>query len=273
MFVKPRGQCQKLIYLKGLWFKKKTEYREDISMFAKPNLAKIAQQGALSVLILAPIMAWSTPKPSFPLKDNHSSSNTAASVNPELIATKIKGFDQALISPNFSPTNFKTFLLAEPVIVFSPQWERDYRMDMSSSDEKRIRKSYSELLSSVLTKSLTEKFNLKPTQTPDAETLIVTPSLSNFRINAPDLDTKPMVKHYVEFAGAARLELSFKEGTSQKTLAEFKDYSETRSYGGIGDLKPTNRGINHQDFKQLFQRWTRNLESHFLVKDPVTKPK
>jgi hypothetical protein len=58
------------------------------------------------------------------------------------------------------------------------------------------------------------------------------------------------------------LDLQLRDGSSGAPLVALSDHSETRAFGGLGDLKPTNRVENLRDFKMLSKRWASRLADY-----------
>lgn len=180
--------------------------------------------------------------------------------------TKVKGFDDAQITPNATFKGMTTYYVEPPTIEFDKRWKRDVRFDMTDRDEQRILTHYSESLVKALHKTLQKKTPLKAVQKPADASIIITPALTRFRITAPDLSLASRTKNYVDYVGSARVHFTLKQVSTDGThtvLAQLKDHDLTRSFNGIMELKKTNRIENYRDFKNLFQRWAGKL-SRFL---------
>lgn len=176
--------------------------------------------------------------------------------------TDVKGFDSGKIALNdgLHLERYKSFSVLQPTLEFDKDWLREFKRDMTESDEQRIRESYTNALKKALEAELGSRLQL--VETPAAETLVVVPSLTRFRLTAPDLSFRPQSKDYVHYSGSARLDLQLRDGASGAPLVALSDHSETRSFGGLGDLKPTNRVENLRDFKMLSKRWASRLNDY-----------
>lgn len=153
--------------------------------------------------------------------------------------------------------------ISDPTLAFSDRWVREYRHEMTDSDEKRIRSKYTASLKEVLEKAFAEK-GWKVVDQAGPNTLVVQPSLSDLRIQAPDLSHRPRTKDFVEHVGSSRLTLTFST-QDRGIIGQLEDHDRTRNWGSLGDLKPTNRVVNLRDFKFLFKKWAKRA-AHFTEK-------
>lgn len=177
--------------------------------------------------------------------------------------TKIEGFDQARLNQEQDLSRYTSFVVRPATLEFNERWHRQIRREMTEADEARMKESYTKVLQEALEQALAKDSGLQQVEAAGENTLVVTPTLTDFRLAAPDLRTKsPRTENYVEHAGAARLNLTFSDGITGTPVAEIRDYSQTRSFGGLGDLKRTNRGVNLQDFKMLSKRWAGKLSRY-----------
>lgn len=186
--------------------------------------------------------------------------------------TDVKGFDsgQVALDEGLELERYKTFSVLEPTLEFDKQWLRDFKRDMTESDEKRIRESYTKALKEALQNTLNKELGWQEVETAGQDTLVIVPTLTRFRITAPDLSFRPHTKDYVHYSGSARLDLQLRDGISGAALVALSDHSETRSFGGLGDLKQTNRVENLRDFKMLSKRWASRL-ADYLEEHTVSK--
>lgn len=185
--------------------------------------------------------------------------------------TEVKGFDSGHIAldQGLELERYQTFTILQPTLEFDKQWLRDFKRDMTESDEKRIRDAYTTALSEALENTLSKRLGWQQVETPGEDTLVIVPTLTRFRITAPDLSFRGMTKDYVHYSGSARLDLQLRDGASGAPLIALADHSETRSFGGLGDLKRTNRVENLRDFKNLSKRWASRL-ADYLLEQAVT---
>lgn len=179
-------------------------------------------------------------------------------------ATEIKGFDSSKIAldQGLELQRYKTFSVLQPTLEFDKDWLRQFKRDMSARDEERIRESYTGALRKALEDTLSKELGWQLVEQPAEDTLVVVPTLTRFRITAPDLSFRGHTRDYVQHSGAARLDLQLRDGSSGAPLVALSDHSETRAFGGLGDLKPTNRVENLRDFKMLSKRWASRLADY-----------
>lgn len=186
--------------------------------------------------------------------------------------TDVKGFDsgQIALDQGLELGRYQTFSVLQPTLEFDTYWLRNFKRDMTARDEKRIRESYTNALKEALQDTLSKELGWQMVETAGADTLIVVPSLTRFRLTAPDLSFRAGTRDYVHYSGAARLDLQLRDGTSGAPLIALSDHRQTRAFGGLGDLKPTNRGENLRDFKMLSKRWAARLGDY--LQEQVAKP-
>lgn len=208
--------------------------------------------GLLACLSLA---VYATPKPMIVLDQEPAVQWTA---------TDIKGFDSSKIAldQGLELQRYKTFSVLQPTLEFDKDWLRQFKRDMTSRDEERIRESYSGALRAALEDTLSKELGWQLVEQAGEDTLVVVPTLTRFRITAPDLSFRGNTRDYVHHSGAARLDLQLRDGGSGPPLVALSDHSETRAFGGLGDLKPTNRVENLRDFKMLSKRWASRLADY-----------
>lgn len=178
--------------------------------------------------------------------------------------TDVKGFDsgQIAVERGLELERYTTFSVLQPTLEFDKHWLRDFKRDMTENDEKRIRESYTNALKEALENALSKDLGWQQVETAGADTLVIVPTLTHFRITAPDLSFRAHTKDYVHYSGSARLDLQLRDGTSGAPLVALSDHSETRAFGGLGDLKRTNRVENLRDFKMLSKRWASRLSDY-----------
>ncbi len=217
-----------------------------------------------SVLLIGlATITHATPKPTVELKQESEVRWTE---------TDVKGFDsgQIALDHGLELSHYKTFSVLEPTLAFDKYWLRNFERDMTERDEQRIRESYTRVLQEALQDTLSKELGWQQVETAGADTLIVVPTLTRFRLTAPDLAFRAGTKDYVQHSGAARLDLQLRDGGSGAPLIALSDHSETRSFGGLGDLKRTNRVENLRDFKMLSKRWATRLGDY--LKEQTAKP-
>lgn len=180
---------------------------------------------------------------------------------------KVKGFDSVRFADKADWRRYKSFLVKQPELEFDKHWLREHKSAMTGSDEKRLRESYSRVLKEALEDALGRELGWQKVDQATPDTLVVTPSLTRFRITAPDLSFRPRTQDFVDYTGAARLTLTLLDGAGSGPLAELSDYSQTSSAGGPGDLQATNRVENLHDFKMLCKRWAKRLAEYLAAEE------
>lgn len=170
----------------------------------------------------------------------------------------VAGIDQARLKTDTDLDDYTSVLVMEPELEYDSQWLRTHRRDMSARDDSRIRESYTGALKEALEEAFADN-GLPTVDTPTPDTLIINARMREFRLTAPDLGLAPRSRSFVDYAGSARLELVLQDGNTDEPLAEFNDYSMTRSFGGFGHLKETNRIVNLRDFRWLTREWSGNI--------------
>lgn len=174
---------------------------------------------------------------------------------------EVEGIDQARLKVDADWSNYKSVLVMEPDLDYDSRWLRTHRRDMSTTDDNRIRKSYTGALQDALKEAFADQ-GLTPVTTPSADTIILHARMTEFRLTAPDLSFKTHSRSFVDYAGSARLELVLQDGATNEPFAEFNDYKMTRSFGGFGQLKETNRLVNLRDFRWLARRWSGSIAEY-----------
>ncbi len=158
-------------------------------------------------------------------------------------------------------TRYQDFYLAPISIEFDAYWLKKIRSNSSSRDLDRMRSDYPALLRKQLVAMLTKHQGLPETAKPHQGTLVIRAKLSRFKLTAPDLSYAPKMDSYVDYTGAAEVDIRLFEFEGESPLLEFKEYHNTPEYGGLGDFKKTDRARNKHDFKLLCSRWAKKLEA------------
>lgn len=175
---------------------------------------------------------------------------------------KLKGFDEGIRHLIYDPGSYTHFMVAPIALEFDAHWLRDNDAKLRERDQQRIKSTYSRLLREELTETFAEQTGLTLSSDPGPQTLIIHARLERFKLNAPEHTHSGFTKHYVNTVGAAEIHFEVQDHQST-TLISAKDYQRTRSFGGMGDLKETNRVQNRHDFKLLYRRWADRLAAAF----------
>ncbi len=173
----------------------------------------------------------------------------------------VAGIDQARLKAGTDLRRYNAVLVLEPDLEYDSKWFKAHRHDMSASDDSRIRASYTGALKEALAEAFADR-GLATVTSATGNTLVLNTRLTEFRLNAPDLSFAPHRRSFVDFAGSARLELVLQDGATNEPVAEFNDYSKTRSFGGFGQLRETNRLVNLRDFRWMARQWSGNIAEY-----------
>ncbi len=172
-----------------------------------------------------------------------------------LNTTKVPGFDSAELLAKEAWPRFNAIYLAPTQLAFNKQWLKDRGQRISNSELERLQAQYAQLMDKNLREGLSKSgWQIQPTPGPD--TLTLSANLTEFFLNAPDVEPS-ISKSYVRVAGFARVEFTLSQ-TDGAVLVKLTDYSETHEKPG-GQLGLTNRGLNRWDFGHLMQRWSTRL--------------
>lgn len=173
----------------------------------------------------------------------------------------VTGIDQARQKTGTDLGSYNSVLIMEPDLEYDSKWLRTHRHDMSTGDDSRIRASYAGALKDALTEAFLDA-GLTTVTTATNNTLVLNARITEFRLNAPDLSFAPHSRSFVNHAGSARLELVLQDGAMNEPIAEFNDHGKTRSFGGLGQLKETNRMVNLRDFRWMARQWSGNIADY-----------
>lgn len=205
-----------------------------------------------SLGVMRPVFA--TPKP------------PSGSDLPQAIAKgiEVRGFDQVEAFAPVDLGQFRSFIVRPAKLEFDKRWLRDHRFRLSKADRERIETTYAKSLTEALEQTLSERAGLVLATEVGAETLVVTPILKRFRLNAPEPATGARVKQFVDHVGRAELDLRLADGGSDRLVLRLQTSDNTPEYMGLSDFKQTNRLVNLRDFKRLFNRWADRLSDYIV---------
>lgn len=175
---------------------------------------------------------------------------------------EVSGFDQVDAFAPVDLAQYRNFKVKPAVLEFDKRWLRDHRFRLSKADRERIKTTYANALSEALERAIRERTELVLATEVGADTLVVTPILSRFRLNAPEPATGARVDRFVDHVGRAELDLRLADGGTDGLLVRLQTSDNTPEYMGMSDFKPTNRLVNLRDFKRLFDRWADRLADY-----------
>lgn len=184
-------------------------------------------------------------------------------LQPGFSAVKVEGFEFAEQTDAFNLSAYDSFYVSEPSLEFNSYWYKQIKREMSKRDQERITSTYTKVLREKLENKIAKKTGLDFVAEPGPNSLVIEAALTDFRINAPDLDFEPLTKNYVNTAGGTRLTIKLQD-PQHHLLARLSDHSETNAAISPNQLKRTNRAANVHDFKILYSRWASRLSDYLI---------
>ena len=189
--------------------------------------------------------------------------------DPKLMGTKAGSFDHVLMMPGSGIPAFSRVFIEDPQVTFNKHWLQDFRGDYTDRDLERITTTYGEMLKKALREGMTEHTSVTVVDSAAEADVIYRPLLRELNIYAPDLSMPGSTKKYVYEAGNATFDLTLIQAGTDKVIAQFIDHRETSTHVG-SQLERTNRVNNARHFRNLMERWTRNLTSYLIDTGTLT---
>lgn len=183
--------------------------------------------------------------------------------DPKLMGTNAGSFDHVLMIPGSSIPAFSKIFIEDPTVTFNKHWLQEFRGDYTERDLERITTSYGKMLKKALSKGMAEQTNVTVVESAAEADVIYRPLLRELNIYAPDLTMPGRTKKFVYEVGNATFDLTLVQAGNNKVIAQFIDHRETSAHMG-SHLERTNRINNARHFRNLMERWTRNL-THYLI--------
>lgn len=208
------------------------------------------------------LLSFATPKPESPQPEVLA--KTSQTQN--LYEVKHRFFDSLRVNKT-ADLSAATRVFIEPVEVsFSTYWEREHRMDVSSSYKRDTLERYGRILQEELARSFGKSTRFVLVDNKNEADWLLLPRLENLNIFAPD---DSLGKSLVFTAGTARFNMQVIDASNSEVLVQMIDARETRDKGFNRPVQAT-RASNTHDFKMLMRRWSeRSLE--YLEEGSTTK--
>lgn len=172
-------------------------------------------------------------------------------------------FDFVFVAEGERIPRFETVFVESAEVTLSEYWLREHRGDYTDRDLERIHREYARLLEEALKKGLIEQTGVTVTGDREEADMMLAPRLRDLNIYGPDLSVPGITRHYTQDAGNATFDLVLRTPEGE-ALAQFVDHREADGLMA-NRLEWTNRATNYRHFRQLMERWTRNLTQYLLI--------
>jgi hypothetical protein len=173
--------------------------------------------------------------------------------------TPVKGLDAVYLRPRAEIAAYKTVQLNPSRVEFAKLWEhhsKGFDHQPTAEDMARIKSKLAELLRETFAKELRDhKYAI--VDSPLEDTLLVSASIVDLYINAPDVGGTGKVKSYTTGAGRMTLVLELRDAPTGQLLARVIDEREDAS--ADGSMHWTNAATNEADARRIIQGWATRL--------------
>ena len=173
--------------------------------------------------------------------------------------TKVKGLDTVYIRPKAQIAAYKTVQLNPSRVEFAKLWEqhaKGFEHQPTAEDMERIKSKLAELLRETFAKELREhKYAI--VDSPLEDTLLVSASIVDLYINAPDVGGTGKANSYTTGAGRMTLVLELRDAPTGQLLARVID--EREDTNADGSMQWTNAATNEADARRIIQGWATRL--------------
>ena len=173
--------------------------------------------------------------------------------------TKVKGLDTVYIRPKAELAAYRTVQLNPSRVEFAKLWEqhaKGFENQPTAEDMERIKNKLAELLRETFAKELREhKYAI--VESPLEDTLLVSASIVDLYINAPDVGGTGKAKSYTTGAGRMTLVLELRDAPTGQLLARVID--EREDTNADGSMQWTNAATNEADARRIIQGWATRL--------------
>ena len=173
--------------------------------------------------------------------------------------TKVKGLDTVYLRPKAEIAAYKTVQLNPSRVEFAKLWEqhsKGFENQPTADDMARIKSRLAELLRETFAKELREhKYAI--VDSPLEDTLLVSASIVDLYINAPDVGGTGKVGSYTTGAGKMTLVLELRDAPTGQLLARVID--ERKDASADGTMQWTNAATNEADARRIIQAWATRL--------------
>ena len=173
--------------------------------------------------------------------------------------TKVKGLDTVYMRPKAELAAYKTVQINPSRVEFAKHWEhhsKGFEHRPTAEDMARIKTKLAELVRETFAKELRDhKYAI--VESPVEDTLLVSASIIDLYINAPDVGGTGKVKSYTTGAGRMTLVLELRDAPTGQLLARVIDEREDSNAGG--QMQWTNAATNEADARRIIQGWATRL--------------
>jgi Protein of unknown function (DUF3313) len=174
-----------------------------------------------------------------------------------------KGFDTLYVRPNVEFGPYKKVMIDPVEVEFLKSWERDTLRGSSRDLSRRVSSSDLQEIKTKLAAMVRDRFSKELTQagytiaaTPDDDTLRLTPSIIDLKINAPDTNSTARVKTYTTEAGSMTLVMEAHDSSTGQILARVTDRQEPSN---PGYMQFTNGATNRANAQRVIDGWAKSL--------------
>jgi hypothetical protein len=154
-------------------------------------------------------------------------------------------------------------LIVEPLTVsFAPEWQKNHP-EVSEKEIKRIRDETVKFFNEEFERELIKQGKYTFAGDPGPDVLIVSPSVTDFDIPAPesdDIDKKSFAPRSVKLRTTGEL----RDAASGKLVGRVDMFAGGEQYG-MHELRPVNRGTNAFEVRGHLRQWTMLLREALNV--------
>jgi hypothetical protein len=176
-----------------------------------------------------------------------------------LALTKVKGLDTVYLRPKAEIAAYKTVQINPSRVEFAKNWERfskGFDNRPTADDMARIKTQLAQLLRDTLAKELSQH-GYPVVENPAEGTLLVSASIIDLYINAPDVGGAGKVGSYTTGAGRMTLLLELRDAPTGQLLARVVDQREDAN--ADGRMEWTNAATNEANARRIIQGWATRL--------------
>ncbi len=173
--------------------------------------------------------------------------------------TKVKGLDTVYLRPKAEIASYKTVQLNPSRVEFDKNWERfskGFDNQPTAADSERIKTKLAELLRETFAKELKEH-GYAIVESPQQDTLLVSASIVDLYVNAPDVGGAGQVKSYTTGAGKMTLVLELRDAPSGQLLARVIDEREAANPGDR--IEWADAATNEANARRIIGAWAARL--------------
>lgn len=148
---------------------------------------------------------------------------------------------------------YKRFVLEPLTVAFYDGWEREHK-DVSEREIKRIREEAATIFREQFERELVEEAGYKFAIEPEADVLIVAPTITELDIVAPETENM-RVQALSPRSISMRITGDLRDAASGRLIGRVDMYSPPKEYG-LRELRPVNRSTNAHEMSQAIRQWT-----------------